>query len=200
MTNRRSFCCKKIRSVLTSLMEWSIREIGPGSDRRLRFLSLESLEAGRQPWLLDGNSSNNSGVEVKECFVIVLCEGRRSLTQPLELPLGLMGLGGSSMRRIMSGVNFRFVRPSLSTEAPTSTGTTIIGWPVIKAIKRLSQDFVWFSAGWMERPAAFFASRTCWNFLAKKYLELRSVEWNDEVEESLTDLRMKTITQEIRTL
>ena len=184
---------------------------GPGSDRRLQallivgryfkqsyitakslvtyiFELMSSETSQRRAWgLLDGNSSKDFVVGVKarsESREVVLC--REGCWRSLRLPLGLMGLGGSSMRRIIFGENFdlplSFFIFSSST-APASTAT--IGLPVMKAIKRSRYDFVLFSGGWKMRPAAFFAaaaSMICWNFLAKKCL------------------RMKTITQETRTL
>ena len=154
------------------------------------FFDLMSNEVlGRQGWELDGNSSNDSSVGAKDCPElggIVLCEG---ITQPLELPLGLTSLGGSSIRRIISGVYFRVILPFPFFRfftAFASTSAATIGFPVIKAVKRLNQDLLWFSVGRREKSAAFFAaaaSRICWNFLAKKYLQLgeRSMMWCDVI-------------------
>lgn len=206
---------RDIRIVLTSQrMIQSLRKVeheGPGSDRRLQALlivcryfkksyimvkslvtyifELTSSETPqRRAWGLDGDSSKDLVVGVKarsESREAVLC--REGCWHSLGLPLGLMGLGGSSMRRIIFGVNFGTDLPLSffifsSSTAPASTAT--IGLPVMKAIKRLIYDFVLFSGGWKMRPAFFAAaaSKICWNFLAKKCL------------------RMQTITQETRTL
>lgn len=106
------------------------------------FFELMSSDAEGRGWRLDGSCSKDSGDGVNEPEEPILPEERRSLTQPLELPLGFMGLGGSSMRRIISGVNFRIV--SLFT---TFASTTTTGLPVMKAFERLSQDLARFSAG-----------------------------------------------------
>ena len=148
----------------------------------------DDIENKQAMLVLDGNSFENFCVEVKdrsERGGIVLREGRRSLTQPLELPLELIGLGGSSMRRIIPGVSSRIVLPPT---AAASTSTTTIGWSVInlKTLKRLSQDSKW-------RGLRLSLQRECAEIPWQKGI-CSWDEWSETIEGEGIDLWMKTIT------